>query len=408
MHSTRTPAHTGAPAARVFAFYLPQFHPIPENDRWWGPGFTEWTNVAKAKPLFPGHIQPRLPADLGFYDLRVPEVRERQAELAAEAGIESFCYWHYWFGNGRRILERPFEEVLASGKPDFPFCLAWANQSWTGIWHGATDRILVEQLYPGPADREAHFNWARRAFEDPRYTKVDGKPVFMIFAPAHLPSSTEFVEHWRELAVKAGYPGLYMVGVAEGGWSPGLDRYAGDYLKPFDAVTILGPTDYLFRRGRLTKARRIWKERNFGPLKRFMPSAWQRPTRIDFRDVVEHAFDDMPEGERFLPTVLAGWDNTPRSGPRGVVYENFTADLFQTNFEKAIARMANHSPSKKIIFLKAWNEWAEGNIVEPCALYGHQLLDATRAAVWPTASAASVVDANLALAAEQLPAEATP
>lgn len=403
MHSHGTLAPSGAPAARVIAFYLPQFHPIPENDQWWGPGFTEWTNVAKAKPLFPRHVQPRLPADLGFYDLRVPEVRERQAELAASAGVESFCYWHYWFGNGRRILERPFEEVLSSGKPDFPFCLAWANQTWSGIWHGAADQVLLKQLYPGAADREAHFNWARKAFEDPRYTKVDGKPLFVVFAPFDLPSTAEFVDHWRELAQKAGYPGLYMVGV---GWSPGADRYHLDILEPFDAVTMLGPTDYLGRRGKATKYRRIWKERNFGPLKQFMPGSWRRPTRIDFRDVVAHAFDDMPEGERFLPSVLAGWDNTPRSGPRGVVYEHFTPELLQIHLEKAVARLSNHSLSKKIIFIKAWNEWAEGNILEPCALYGHQLLDATRAAVWRAGAASGMTENRGRSIADREPVEA--
>lgn len=386
-------SNPNAPAARVIAFYLPQFHPIPENDEWWGTGFTEWTNVAKAKPLFPGHIQPRLPADLGFYDLRVPEVRERQAELAASAGIESFCYWHYWFGNGRRILERPFEEVLSSGKPNFPFCLAWANQTWSGIWHGAPNQVLIEQLYPGAADREAHFNWARRAFEDPRYSKVDGKPIFVIYVPFELPSSAEFVDHWRELAEKAGYPGLYMVGVAP----PFEERYHRPALAPFDAVTMLGPTDYLGLFEKSTRLRRAWKERNLGRhLNRFKPMSWRRPTRIDFRDVVKHAFEDMPEGERFLPSVLAGWDNTPRSGSRGVVYEGFTPELLRAYFEKAIGRLSNHSPSKKIIFLKAWNEWAEGNVLEPDNLYGHQLLDATRAALWPQGTTAASTNDNKA------------
>lgn len=387
MHAKSAPDSVGsahAPLARVMAFYLPQFHPIPENDDWWGPGFTEWTNVAKAKPLYPGHVQPRLPADLGFYDLRVPEVRDRQAELARQAGIESFCYWHYWFGNGRRILERPFEEVLQSGAPDFPFCLAWANQSWTGIWHGESNRTLVAQLYPGKTDREAHFQWARRAFEDPRYSKVDGKPIFVIYAPVELPSASEFVEHWRELAHKAGYPGLYLVGVAEGGWSPGVDRYRRPFLDSFDAVTLLGPTDYTCRRGQATKWKRALKERNLGRrLNRFRPSGWARPSRIDFRDVVAHAFDDMPTGDRFLPSVLAGWDNTPRSGARGVVYENFTPELFQQNLQHAIRRVADRPPSQRIVFLKAWNEWAEGNVVEPDAIHGHQLLDAIRSAVWP-------------------------
>ena len=152
--------------AHLIALYLPQFHPIPENDEWWGRGFTEWTNVAKAKPLFPGHRQPHLPADLGFYDLRLQEVREAQAEMARNAGVGAFCYWHYWFGNGRRIIERPFEEVRDSGKPDFPFCLAWANQSWTGIWYGNPKQTLVKQEYFGRADEEAHFRWARKAFED--------------------------------------------------------------------------------------------------------------------------------------------------------------------------------------------------------------------------------------------------
>ena len=172
--------------ARIIAYYLPQFHPIPENDEVWGKGFTEWTNVAKAKPLFRGHYQPRIPADLGFYDLRLPEVREQQAELARDAGVEGFCYWHYWFGNGKMLLERPFEEVLKSGKPDFPFCLCWANHSWTTkTWkkgHGSSSRTMIaEQLYPGEEDDIAHFNYCLPAFKDPRYITVEGKPLFGVF-----------------------------------------------------------------------------------------------------------------------------------------------------------------------------------------------------------------------------------
>ena len=159
-----------ASQARLISFYLPQFHPIPENDRWWGRGFTEWTNVTKAKPLFKGHYQPRLPADLGYYDLRLPEVREAQAELARNAGIEGFCYYHYWFG-GKQLLEQPFNEVVASGKPDFPFCLCWANQTWTGVWYGAPHRTLVEQTYPGREGHRRHFLALRRAFLDERYLR---------------------------------------------------------------------------------------------------------------------------------------------------------------------------------------------------------------------------------------------
>ena len=169
---------------RLIAYYLPQYHPIPENDKWWGKGFTEWTNVAKAKPLFKGHYQPRLPADLGFYDLRLAEVREKQAAMAREYGIYGFCYYHYWFGNNKQLLERPFNEVLTSGKPEFPFMLCWANQTWAGVWFG-NDKpdILIEQVYPGKEDYINHFNYLRKAFADPRYITIDGKPVFHVYMP---------------------------------------------------------------------------------------------------------------------------------------------------------------------------------------------------------------------------------
>src|SRR5262245_158766 len=174
------------PRARLFAFYLPQFHPIPENDEWWGKGFTEWTNTARAKPMFKGHYQPHVPADLGFYDLRVPETRIAQAELAREYGIEAFGYYHYWF-NGRRILERPFNEMLASGQPNFPCCVCWANESWTGIWHGTPDKTLIKQEYSGYEDHRRHFETLLPAFTDHRYLTVDDKPIFIIYRPWEIP-----------------------------------------------------------------------------------------------------------------------------------------------------------------------------------------------------------------------------
>ncbi len=195
----------------VVALYLPQFHPIKENDEWWEPGFTEWTNVTKAKPLYWGHHQPNLPSELGFYDLRVSETREQQAQLAREYGVDAFCYYHYWFGNGRRILERPFEEVLASGKPDFPFMLCWANETWSGIWHGLDNRILIRQAYPGPEDHKQHFKTLLPAFRDKRYLKVNGKPIFMVYRPEALPNPEEFCQIWRTLAIEADLPGMYLI-----------------------------------------------------------------------------------------------------------------------------------------------------------------------------------------------------
>lgn len=369
------------PAARLIAFYLPQFHPIPENDAWWGTGFTEWTNVAKAKPLFPGHWQPHVPADLGFYDLRVPETRAAQARMARDCGVEGFCYWHYWFGNGRRILERPFEEVVASGSPDFPFCLAWANQSWTGVWHGNPGTTLVEQQYPGPADEVAHFEWALRAFRDPRYMRVDGKPIFVVYAPHDLPSTASFIAHWQQLAQSAGLPGIHFIAVGNA-YKPGADHYRDPIYAPFDALTPLVPQDYLDhvvpRRkppGLLERAQRVTAAKLWNRLtgKRVV-----EPLRVDYADVVAHAMAGMPADQRFLPSVLPNWDNTPRSGTRGVVYENATPALFATYLQKAVDRVADYPPERAIVFLKAWNEWAEGNYIEPDLTHGHAYLDAVR------------------------------
>ncbi|MEQ8692201.1 MAG: glycoside hydrolase family 99-like domain-containing protein, partial [Pseudomonadales bacterium] len=206
---------------RAIAFYLPQYHPIPENNTWWGPGFTEWTNTAKARPLFPKHYQPHIPADLGFYDLRLPETRLEQAEMAKKYGIDAFCYYHYWFA-GRRILERPFNEVLASGAPDFPFCLCWANETWSGVWHGAPKHTLIEQTYPGMSDHTAHFNEIVSAFRDERYVRVAGKPLFLVYRGWEIPNVSDVVKHWKSLAEEAGLAGLHMVAVQSTNfsWNP--------------------------------------------------------------------------------------------------------------------------------------------------------------------------------------------
>jgi hypothetical protein len=187
---------------RLIAFYLPQFHPIPENDDWWGKGFTEWRNVVQAKPLFPGHYQPHLPADLGFYDLRVPETRQAQADLAREYGIHGFCYYHYWF-KGRRLLERPFNEVLTSGQPDFPFCLCWANESWTRAWDGQSGVILMKQEYSEEDDYQ-HIRWLSNVFRDKRYIRYEGKPLFLVYRVRDLPNPLQTTEIWRNEARRAG------------------------------------------------------------------------------------------------------------------------------------------------------------------------------------------------------------
>ena len=275
----------------VLALYLPQFHPIPENDRWWGPGFTEWTNVARARPLFRGHVQPHLPADLGFYDLRVPEVREVQADLARAHGVTGFCYWHYWFA-GQRLLQRPLDEVLASGSPDFPFCVAWANQSWSGIWHGSPDKVLIEQTYPGVDDDVAHFAYLRKAFEDPRYITVRGRPVLFVYQPGGLPQPARFVEQWQKMAHDAGLGGLYLVA------SLGESNYRSTWrTASTPRCTAPFPSGAPWRGGRGSTC---W------------PGLTKGPRHYPYPDVPA----DPPQalGGRTFPSVYPNWDNTPRAG----------------------------------------------------------------------------------------------
>jgi hypothetical protein len=344
---------------RIIAFYLPQFHPIPENDKWWGKGFTEWTNVGKAKPLFWGHYQPRVPADLGYYDLRVPETREAQAELAREAGIEGFCYWHYWFGNGKRLLEMPLNEVLQSGKPDFPFCLAWANESWMDkTWKkDGKDTVLIEQKYRGVADYTEHFYTVLPAFQDQRYIMVDGKPLFMIYKPLDNPEVSVFINIWRKLAVQNGLSGIYFVGQC-------MDRRMMGILKSMDidAINIvrIGITRSIVER----VIYRIYKE------------IFHLPYIMSYKRAIKHLFDvNIDCQEKVIPTIITGWDNTPRMGTRGSVLRKYTPKLFRKHAE-AIIKHVNHDPN--IVFLKSWNEWAEGNYIEPDLKFGHTYLGVLR------------------------------
>lgn len=350
---------------RTLAFYLPQFHPIPENDEWWGKGFTEWTNTAKAKPLFKGHFQPNVPADLGFYDLRLPEARAAQADLARLYGIEGFCYYHYWFG-GKRILQRPFEEVLSSGQPEFPFCLCWANQSWTGIWHGAPNRLLIEQTYPGMDDHKRHFEYLLAAFSDPRYIKVDGKPVFVVYNPDELPDSKKVTDLWRHMAQEAGFPGLHLIAEHRTmDWDPkarGFDALLSVRLPP--------------RREAMNKWT-TWRT----PLRklRLKLAEWRNlPTIHLYEHVIDHMVAKPLPGIETIPCVIPNWDNTPRSGSNGRVLLGSTPELFRRHFNKAL-HMASSLPSdRRFVFIKSWNEWAEGNYLEPDLRFGHQYLQVIR------------------------------
>ncbi len=373
----------GTPRARVIAFYLPQFHPIPENDAWWGRGFTEWTNVAKARRLFPGHYQPHVPADLGFYDLRLPEIREAQADLAREHGISGFCYWHYWFA-GRRLLERPFTEVLSSGRPDFPFCLGWANESWSGVWHGAPDRILLEQTYPGPEDDESHFQTVLPAFRDHRYITVEGRPVFVLYRPGRIPSLERFTDLWRRNAVRAGLEGMYFVGIDERGGAdrrPGLDAVI-PFLPQFRNLHLYGAVSPRLRdvvRDAIARLKAAAGRRETDDLPLVPPNLW--PQAYPYAEFVRDAFADVVFDDHVIPLAVPNWDNTPRCGIKGNLLHRSAPDLFARHLREAIGLVRGRDAEHRLVFVRSWNEWAEGNHLEPDLRHGLGYLRAVRAEV---------------------------
>lgn len=374
--------------ARVIALYLPQFHPIPENDEWWGKGFTEWINVAKAKPLFKGHYQPRIPADLGFYDLRMHEVREAQAKMAHEAGIEGFCYWQYYFGNGKQLLETPFNEVLESRKPDFPFCLGWANHSWSNkSWEKKSklikDRLLEEQLY-SEQDYIEHFYKNLKAFKDKRYIKIDDKPLFLVFNPLEIPDASNFIQLWRNLAVQNGLKGIHFVGVSHNASfrdsrklkddklsMPNLNDAASFYNHVlemgFDAVNSRGQfRAQIIIRGKYKKAFQTILKKVFNiPLL----------DKYEHKDILKHLYVDEDKWENVYPTLLPNWDRSPRAGKGAAIYTNSTPELFKKNIERGLDLVKNKSEEHKILFLQSWNEWGEGNYVEPDLKYGRGFID---------------------------------
>lgn len=344
--------------ARIIAYYLPQFHPIPENNLWWGKGFTEWTNVAKAKPLFKGHDQPKLPADLGYYDLRLPQVRMEQARMAKEHGIEGFCYWHYWFGEGKRLLEKPFEEVLKTKELDFGFCLAWANIKWGGLDYGDLyNRLLIEQTYSGIEDYTKHFYELLPAFKDPRYLKIDNKPIFTVYNPLGLPDSKEFIGIWNVLAKENGLQGIYFIAYQHFNFS--YKAYG------FDALTPPSPS-HLFNRVKFSFLDKLLCKFTGYKLNQLRYRTLKLRNIYTHKQIVEASdYSNVATDIKFFPSCSPNWDHTPRSGNKGQVIVETNPTLFYQNLLNCYKRIENYKTDEKIIFIKAWNEWAEGNYLEP-------------------------------------------
>lgn len=357
----------------VLAFYLPQFHPVKENNEWFGEGFTEWTNVAKAKSLFKGHVQPRVPADLGFYDLRIPEVREHQASLAKEAGISAFCYYHYWFGDGRMILEKPLEMVIKEKKPDFPFCIAWANHSWyKKAWNPDTknidQKLLLEQRYPQGQDTIDHFNYLLPAFKDERYYKIDGRNVFVIYNSIAFPDFDQFKKTWNELAKLNGLPEFYFLS-----YTADIKVAASDVFSDYDGCIVSLITNVANKKviNRLQIYKKIIKSK--------ISELFHYPLMVySYEKAMPYLLDEVERKDNVIPVLVPNWDYTPRRGAGDLILKDSTPELFAKHVRQALDLIKDKPQEKQILFIKSWNEWGEGNYMEPDIYTGKGYINALR------------------------------
>ncbi len=357
-----TPPPQTDPTATLAAFYLPQFHPTPENDEFWGAGFTEWRNVVRARPAFPGHAQPRIPADLGFYDLRCLETQQAQASLAAEYGIGAFCYYHYWF-NGRRVLHRPVDQMLGDRSIELPFFMCWANENWTRRWDGEDDHVLLRQSY-SHADDKAHIRSLLPYFEDERHFRIDGVPVFLVYRARLLPDPQRTAEVWRREAERHGLGGLHLCTVESFGDERGDPESIG-----FDASVEFQP-DWLSLvepEGR-TRLRRLGHK-----LGRRSP--WFDHRIFSYEDLSRRMSHRAEPPWLRYGCVTPRWDNSPRRASGALVLHGSTPELYG-GWLQSIVERANRL-RHPLAFVNAWNEWAEGAYLEPDLETGRSYLEAT-------------------------------
>jgi lipopolysaccharide biosynthesis protein len=361
---------------KLIAFYLPQYHPIPENDGWWGEGFTDWVNVAKAQPLFPGHLQPRVPhPDLGYYNPLNPGTLETQARIARDHGLHGFCFYHYWF-NGRLLLERPLQLLLSRPDIDLPFCVCWANEPWTRAWDGKERDVLMPQSYGGEEEWAHHFDYLLPALRDPRAIAVSGAPVILIYRIASIPNVNAMLRIWRSMAVDAGLPGLHVVSMLTGFTKSGeLNNVEVDAACEFLPNYILRPqlSDFLGPGLKIGLHMRI--------LKKYTRRLDHIVTKVDY----DAAWRRALRTKKVLPTQYRGafvsWDNSPRKGARGMILANADPERYQYWLGHQLSRVVADSSQRPFVFINAWNEWAEGAYLEPDAHNGYAYLFKTKHAL---------------------------
>ncbi len=352
---------------KAIALFLPQFHPIRENNEWWGNGFTEWTNVTKAKPMFKDHYQPHLPADLGFYDLRLEEARLAQENLAKAHGIYGFCYYHYWF-NSKRILEEPLKRKLNNPKEDLPFMLCWANENWTRVWDGGESNVLLNQEYSEKDDYN-HIKELITYFKDSRYIKVDGKPVFILYRPKLFPNLKGTITLWREEVKKAGFPDLYL-GFAK------TSEYEGEFKSDgFDFAFDFQPQ--FSQRPEMVK-NTFFRRYFYEIMRRFKVPVKNKYNLVyDYEAYVKLQINNGFKVNTY-PTATPMWDNSARRKVNYFILHNSTPEKYAKWLKHIISEYPWKTMPESFLFINAWNEWAEGNHLEPCQKWGKSYLKMTK------------------------------
>lgn len=362
---------------QFLAYYLPQYHPIPENDSWWGKGFTEWTNVAKAKPLFKGHEQPILPGELGFYDLRVPAIQEQQAQLAQEYGIDGFIYYQYWFGKGKMLLQKPAEAMLQNKNISLPFCFCWANETWKGIWHGLDNpSVLIEQTYNGEQDYIDYFSYLLPFFKDERYIKVDNKPMFHLYRIEDIPDLELFFKVFNDLASKEGFDGIYFISTIVNDLEIMLNN-------PHVYGQIGMDVFFKMRFGRKS----FFKQKTvFGKIENkcchkfgasYKIGVRKKPLIFDYKKGVSQFNIKFPHN-KYISCVFPNWDNSARSGKKSLIFKKSNPIDWQQHLQIAVDESSKNPRNPPFVIIKSWNEWAEGNYLEPDAKYGLGWLEASQ------------------------------
>ncbi len=367
---------------KTIAYFLPQFHAIPENDRAWGKGFTEWTNTRKAEPLFEGHYQPKTPLNENYYNLLDDDVKIWQAELAKKYGIFGFCYYHYWFKDGKQLLEKPAEQMLANKAVDIPFCFSWANENWSKLWDGGSRELIAEQNYGGEPDWKKHLEYLVDFFRDERYITLDGKPVFLIYKPEEIPKVDKMLDFWNEEIKSYGFDGIcFMIQNPQWFFMPSYDMGRFSYqikFYPFFSTNLkrLSKETLQKRQSLYRKLKKVHLnfliDKVLPKLKKSKAKPKAELTKLDYDEIWTLGLNSDADS-RFIEGAFVDWDNTARK-KNGYVHTGATPEKFGAYMSKLFKKVKDNR-QQPVVFINAWNEWCEGAYLEPDTKHGYGYLE---------------------------------